>query len=203
MPELKLYAPTYNRGEFRATEPAEDLPEFGEPSVPVVVRDADGVRIVLGSHDYWAKDMPDVQIERRPGGWAIFLHPVGGSDPSGYVYFLDNGLSYLCPEDAYGGTYPIMTLRDTDSLRRLDEPASDVADPAYKPCELCGLDPKALMDDWSELCPDCGDLVRKFMELKRISPMQRRIAIEFLKRKPCPVTPDELPLRPGSRRTMK
>src|SRR5207253_4915079 len=97
MAELTLHAPTYNCGEY-ATDPAAEVkPEFGEPYVPIVIRSADGVRIVLGSHDYFDGDAADIQIERRPGGWAIFLHPWGGGDPSGYVYFLDDGRSFVVP----------------------------------------------------------------------------------------------------------
>src|SRR5690349_19453884 len=88
MSEFKLHVPTYNKGEFRQNTAPQDLPEFGEPYVPVVIRPTDGIRIVLGSHDFWDANVPDVQIERRPRGWAIFLHPVGGSDPSGHVFFL-------------------------------------------------------------------------------------------------------------------
>ena len=42
-----------------------------------------------------------VQVERRPNGWAIFLHPIGGGDPSGYVYFLDDGRSFVLPRIAF------------------------------------------------------------------------------------------------------
>jgi hypothetical protein len=194
MPELKLYMPTYNHGKFRTTEPSEDLPEFGEPRVPVVVRNADGVRIVLGSHDYWAKDAPHVQIERRPGGWAIFLHPLGASDPSGYVYFLDNGLSYIVPQDPCGTTPQIMVLEFGDKVRHLDEPAADAIGLTLEPCESCGSDIEAALDYGDEDCPSCGASVRQLMEIKRLSLIQHRAAIEFIKRDPESESPEGAPL---------
>jgi hypothetical protein len=202
MPEMKLYAPTYNHGEFRTGELPDDVAEFGDPQVPVVVRDADGIRIVLGSHDYWAKDVPDVQIERRPGGWAIFLHPVGGSDASGYAYFLDNGLSYLVPETGYGATPQIMMLRDDEALRHLDEPGYDGPKPTFEPCELCGAPSQEDRDDWAELCPSCGELVRKYLDLKGLPITERRTAIAFLKLDPERLPPTPASSTTKSRRTM-
>jgi len=69
--------------------------DFTEPSVPVAIYNADGIKIILGTDDPNDTSAPDIQIERRHGGWAIFLHPLGGSDPAGYVYFLDDGRSFL------------------------------------------------------------------------------------------------------------
>jgi len=37
------------------------------------------------------------QVERRPHGWAIFLHPDAG-DPVACVYYLDDGRTLLLPE---------------------------------------------------------------------------------------------------------
>src|SRR5258707_1300571 len=74
MPELELYVPTCNCGAFADPSDSQTKPEFGDPHVPVLVCRSAGVRIVLGSHDYSDVDAPDIQIERRPGGWAIFLH---------------------------------------------------------------------------------------------------------------------------------
>ena len=96
--------------------------EFDEPNVAVLVQEADGLRIVLGTHDYDNFEKPDIQIERRPGGWAIFLHPLGGGDPSGFVYFLDDGRSYLVPENAFATTPVIQVCDDVDEFPQLDNP---------------------------------------------------------------------------------
>jgi len=98
MPELKIYAKTYYGNVPEEVTSEKKLEEFDSPEVPVVARRADGVRVVLGTHDFWDYGFPDIQIERRPGGWVIFLHPVPGDDPSGYVYFLDDGRSYFQAE---------------------------------------------------------------------------------------------------------
>jgi hypothetical protein len=114
MPELKLYVPTYHGDKTQGRG------EFDDPRHPVVVRDADGVRIVLGSHDFWDTKCPDVQIERRPGGWMIFLHPVGGSDPSGYVFMLDDGQSLVVPEHPASATPPVRLGEWDDAVRQVD-----------------------------------------------------------------------------------
>lgn len=203
MRELTMYVPTYLKGEFRVGEPPDDgdAPDFGDPPVPVVIRDCDGVRIVLGTHDYWDTNAPDVQIERQPGGWAIFLHPVGGSDASGYVYFLDNGLSYISPEHGYGPTPPIVLLRDGDPLHRLDDPQSHAAQPALKPCELCGARPEDQMDDWSDICPDCDKFVTRYLNFKNLPLSDRNTAIAFLKMDPEPRPPPRTTSGTGSRRS--
>ena len=64
---------------------------------------------MLGSHDFNDVDKPDIQIERQPNGWVIFLHPLGGSDAAGTVYFHDDGRSYLVKEWS-GPTPPIIVF---------------------------------------------------------------------------------------------
>ncbi len=123
--ELKLLVPTYNAEGFPDEVAKDEMPEFGEPLVPVLIREADGVRIVLGTHDYDC-ETPDIQIERRPNGWAIFLHPLGGSDPSGYVYFLDDGRSFLSPENNFGPTPAIEVLEPHGQVPELDCPKPKV-----------------------------------------------------------------------------
>jgi hypothetical protein len=122
MQELKLIVPTYvantpeNRNETHA-------PDFDSPYVLVLIREADGVRIVLGTHEFEDCEKPDVQIERRPNGWAIFLHPVGGGDASGYVYFLDDGRSFLVPERGYASNKGgIEVLAVHADVPELDDP---------------------------------------------------------------------------------
>jgi hypothetical protein len=200
MPELKLYVPTYLRGEFRTGELPDDLPDFGEPMFPVVIREADGVRIVLGSHDYWNSNVPDVQLERRPGGWAIFLHPVGGSDPSGYVYFLDDGRSYLVPERGFGPTPPIAILASYTEVPQLDDAGSAETPAPLKPCEICEARPEDQMDSWSGLCPDCDQFVTSYLDFKGLPFTQRAAAIEFLKSDPAPVESKASPSRGRIRR---
>lgn len=118
MAELRIHVPTYygsGPGAF------SDKPEFGSPEVPLLVRPADGLRIVLGSHDYFDATAPDIQIERRANGWAIFLHPVGGGDPSGHIYFLDDGRSFVTPERDLGTTPPVLVLDWDAAVSEVDQ----------------------------------------------------------------------------------
>ena len=87
---LELTVPTYVGHRPSCTD-------YAEPHVPLVAYEDRGLRIVLGSHDP-DELKADVQIERRPNGWAIFLHPLGGRDPCALVYFHDNGRSWLTKE---------------------------------------------------------------------------------------------------------
>jgi len=112
MQELRLTVPTYNASLFPREVAAGLIPEFGEPTYPVLIREAEGVRVILGSHDFGDTDKPDVQIERQPNGWVVFLHPVGGLDPCGYVYLFDDGRSYLLMERAFP---PEMEMRVLDA----------------------------------------------------------------------------------------
>lgn len=118
MQELKAYAPTYYGSTTICKSGAKH--EFDEPRVPIVVRPADGVRVVLGTHDYFGNDAPDIQIERRPNGWAIFLHPVGGGDPCGYVVFIDDGRSFVIPERYLGTTPSIKVLSWDETIAQVD-----------------------------------------------------------------------------------
>ena len=76
---FEMMVPTYN-GKLLKDNPG--LQDFDEPEVPVFVGSMEGVRIILGSHDYHDCSKPDVLIERRHNGWMIFLHPLAGSDPT-------------------------------------------------------------------------------------------------------------------------
>ena len=108
--ELKLIVPTYNANLFPVEVAQHTMPEFGKPYKAILIREAEGVRIMLGTHDSNDVDKPDVQIERQPNGWAVFLHPLGGSDSCGKVYFRDDGHSYFLKEGAAGPTPPIVIL---------------------------------------------------------------------------------------------
>jgi hypothetical protein len=120
--ELKLAVPTYVRNLQERKAHTDENPDFGSPHVPVLIHEADGVRIVLGTHDYDDYDTPDIQIERRPNGWAIFLHPLGGVDPSGYVYFLDDGRSFVVPGREHGAAQTIQVIAAQDDVPELDRP---------------------------------------------------------------------------------
>lgn len=117
--ELKVDVPTYYGDS--AWAPAGERPEFGQPFVSTVVRPAGRLRIVLGSNDYFDDDAPDVQIERRPNGWMIFLRPVGGGEASGQVIFLDDGRSFLIPERHVSSTPPTVALDPGAEVAALDE----------------------------------------------------------------------------------
>jgi len=105
-----LRVPTYY-GHTPAYENAERA-EWGEPYVPITVHACgDGVRLVLGGekHD---DPCPDIAVERRPGGWAIFLHPEAGNDAAGYVYLLDDGRTYFQPERFTPGEVTVLSITD-------------------------------------------------------------------------------------------
>ncbi|MCI0640762.1 MAG: hypothetical protein L0Y70_16945 [Gemmataceae bacterium] len=91
----KMSVPTYVGAQPH--EEKVDWPDFAQPMVPVLVHEFEGVRVIMGSHDRINQDQPDLQIERRPHGWAIFIHPNGG-DPVACIYILDNGRTFLIPE---------------------------------------------------------------------------------------------------------
>ncbi len=118
MEELKMMVPTYN-GKLLETDPA--LPEFDEPQVPVLVRSADGVKIILGTNDYDDYTKADVQIERRHNGWMIFLHPHGGCDPSGCVVFLDDGRSFVAQEHECVTAGQIEMVEYEEAIAELDD----------------------------------------------------------------------------------
>jgi hypothetical protein len=121
MQELKLTVPTYFGNMPGGHANTDDDSDFGNPYIPVLIYEAAGVRIILGSHDREEYELPDIQVERRPNGWAIFLHPLGGGDPSGYVYFLDDGRSFLVPEKGPGPTEAIQVLCPRADLPELDQ----------------------------------------------------------------------------------
>lgn len=100
--EVRFCVPTYNAWLFEKQVGMGEKPEFGEPMARLVIRPAAGLRVVLGTYDFNDQDKPDIQIERQPNGWVIFLHPLGGGDPSGLICFHDDGRSFLVKEYSYG-----------------------------------------------------------------------------------------------------
>ena len=184
MRELKLSVPTYYGTASKGNIVGND--EFDEPDVSVLVHEADGVRIVLGTHDFEKGDKPDIQIDRRPKGWAIFLHPSAG-DPCGCVYLLDDGRSFLLRERPWSSEGSIQILEDdapTD-LDDIDLPLPDVSLPACtnlvgsdardagtvqrvdsdevpdrstkERCARCGQREDDSEDWYDYLCPSCAD----------------------------------------------
>ena len=105
----------YVHGQEQHAASSEE-PEFGSPLVDVSIYRQDGVRIVLHTPNMDDDDQPDIHIERRPRGWAIFLHPEGSNDPSGFVYFLDDGRSFIVPS----GLQPIVTLKWNGDIPEVD-----------------------------------------------------------------------------------
>lgn len=92
--KLLMRVPTYHR----FTEEAQDA-DFGEPLAQVMIREAEGVLIELQKpgHEEGGDDNPDIVIERRRGGWAVFIrHDQGDTDC--VVCILDEGRTVICPE---------------------------------------------------------------------------------------------------------
>ena len=134
---------------------------------------------MLGTDDFEDREKPDIQIERRPKGWAIFLHPSAG-DPSGIVYFLDDGRSYLLPEIGSGS---IEVLDDHEEPSEIDE--IELPEPKIRGmnaanlrgdevgvkstsnrelqlrdkdlCSRCGQLVELCGDWYGDLCPECAD----------------------------------------------
>jgi hypothetical protein len=116
MEELKLSVPTYNYTLFPTEVELGEKPEFGEPNVRVLVHQAAGIRVVLGTHNHDDEDKSDVQIERQPNGWMIFIHPLGGSEGGGYVYMHDDGRCFVVRERSFGSTPAMEVLRRGDAI---------------------------------------------------------------------------------------
>jgi hypothetical protein len=185
MDEFKITVPTYYGAAHCKQNIAGDLPDFDSPNVPVLIHEATGIRIVLGTHDFNDPDKPDIQIERRPKGWAIFLHPVGGGDASGYVYFLDDGRSFLLKEGlstASGSIEVLCWHEEPPEIDEIDLPEPDIrgrtlaGSPGDEStaqairierrraqttdqtrCARCGQTTEHSGDWYDDLCPGCAD----------------------------------------------
>jgi hypothetical protein len=122
MGNLTVYVPTYYTRVVDPKLGVRAYQEFDEPRIPIVVGFADDLRIVLGSHNPVDANMPNLKIERWPGGWIILLYPLGGEDPSGHVYFLDSGRSFIVPESPLGSTPPIILRHHETEIPEIDRP---------------------------------------------------------------------------------
>ena len=121
MRELRLRVPTYNYQLHPGEVDQGTMPEFG-PSLSAVVAYRDmGIRVVLGSSDRADLRSPDVQIERQPHGWAVFIHPLGGSDPAACVYMRDDGQSFIVPAYPYGPTPELVILPPGSDVPGFDD----------------------------------------------------------------------------------
>jgi hypothetical protein len=109
--------PTFVGHQKSSDDDSTDEPEFVPPYVPVLAYEEDGLRIILGANDNDDDSRPDLKIERRPHGWAFFLHPNAG-DPIAFIYLLDDGRSFLMHELL---TEPAMEIV-TDIPHDLDHP---------------------------------------------------------------------------------
>jgi len=154
MEELTLMVPTYYGAANCETERFPAKEEFDQPNVPILICEAEGVRVVLGSHAFQDLTKPDVQIERRPNGWAIFLHPVPGGDASGLVYFLDDGRSFLVPDGL--GSQGIVILDREEKVPMIDDPPPPEATPMFN-AGLPGALAKALAQANFALAGDSND----------------------------------------------
>ncbi|MGA2442087.1 MAG: hypothetical protein ABSH08_14125 [Tepidisphaeraceae bacterium] len=189
MPELKIHVPTYYGSVGVRNADAGAKPEFGDPYVPIIARPAEGMRLVLGSQDYFDKNAPDIQVERRPNGWAIFLHPIGGSDPCGYVFFVDDGRSFVVPEGELGATPSIKVVsweeagKEVDGLNSIEEGDSHGPDSDEEACELCNNPLAYSGDNWDGLCPECADQVSEYLDANGLGDEDRDDVIETLRQK--------------------
>jgi hypothetical protein len=112
----EMFVPTHHGDTEEAL--AAHLAEFDDPNVPVLVEQSSWLRIVLGSHDLSNQGAPGLRIERRKKGWMIVLLPKGGGDPSGCVFFMDDGRSFLVPEQWrwWWGDTPACGLGEWDEV---------------------------------------------------------------------------------------
>jgi hypothetical protein len=86
--------PTFYGDQSAARDDGE---EFASPGVPVLAVIGSGLRIILGTQDSDDCERPDVLIERRTNGWAMFIHP-DSDGPSAVIYLHDDGRTFCCPE---------------------------------------------------------------------------------------------------------
>ena len=114
-PEV-LLVPTYNGTTYPADVASGAKPEYTAPENPMTLAYDNGLRVVLGAVEASDMTKPDIQIERQPGRWVIFIHPEPGGDPVGYLHIYDNGRSVLQLERTFGGADGLVVLKPDDKL---------------------------------------------------------------------------------------
>lgn len=115
--QFKLSVPTC--GAQFVPEQVEDaeVDGFDDAKVPILVREDEGLHIVLGTHDFEMVEKPDILIERHPHGWLIVVHPNADCDPVGRIYLLDNGRTYFV-KGPVSAQIPIKVLEWATFLRK-------------------------------------------------------------------------------------
>ena len=124
MKEMVLHVPTYNANYYPTQVETGLIEEYGTPFVPVVIQEAAGIRVVLGTEDCNESRATDILIDRQPNGWVVFLHPFGG-DPSGYVYLCDEGRTIFLKERTFGSEPEVQVLEAGENVPEFDaEPST-------------------------------------------------------------------------------
>jgi hypothetical protein len=113
-PEVVL-VPTYNGTTYPADVESGAKPEYTAPENPITIAYDNGLRLVLGAVEAGDMTKPDIQVERQPGRWVIFIHPEGGGDPVGYLYIMDDGRSFFQKEREFG-TPALVVLGPDDKV---------------------------------------------------------------------------------------
>jgi hypothetical protein len=108
MKTWKTTVPTYYEERIDTNER-----EFDSPEVPIVIQESAGIRIVLGTHEVEGVTKPDVQIERRPRGWAIFINP-DGRETCAIIYVLDDSRTYCLSEKQVNCPLTIVDVPPTE-----------------------------------------------------------------------------------------
>ena len=114
---IKMNVPTYN-GKWILDNPG--LEDYDEPEVPILIHPAEGLRVVLGTHDFFDMSKSDIQLERRHNGWLLFLRRDGG-DPVGFVVFLDDGRTYVTIERGWGIDEEMQVVDYETAVAELDD----------------------------------------------------------------------------------
>lgn len=78
--------------------PTYDTQTFGDPQVPCVIDNLQGLHAVLGSIDPQEPNKPAITAERRKSGWLIMINTFNGGDATVLVLLHDDGRLFITPE---------------------------------------------------------------------------------------------------------